>query len=778
MKTLIIVESNKKAQTIQKYLSKDKYIVLASMGHVMDLPINHIGIDCSANFKETYVVNPDKNATRSGMIKTIIREAQKCSKVVLASDPDREGETIAWSLQKLLGLKEPERIRFEDTTKKTINNSINNPSNIDMNLVSAQRARRIIDRIIGYILSPLLQKNINIHAKSAGRVQSVVARIIYDKENDIDNFYAQPTSSYYKTSTYFTGLSKCQLFYKNKLHHFVEEDVVRDFLNNAIDKKYIIDNVDVTVKEKSPLPPFHTSTLQQACSSKLGFNSKMTMNVAQKLYENGLITYMRTDSVNMSTEIMTTVKKYIIDNFDKNFYHKRIFNNKANAQEAHECIRPTDISVTTIELDKECSEMYQLIWKRTVASQMAPAQFEETHISVGGYKPYIFKTTNSKCVFSGFMSIYNLGEDNSDNEEDNSINQENKIGTELKLDKISIIQEFKQPPVRYSETTLNKKIHDLGIGRPSTTASILDKILSRKYVEKKNHDGIEKMSKQFTLSNKKINVIDKKVVVGCEKNKYTITALGKIVMEFLCKHFMDIIDYQYTARMEQLLDDIASGKVDRIVVLTDFYNSFAKAIEACRNFNDYNRLLGKHPTTNVEIFASISKYGPVIQYGDTYKKILKPLTIQHITLQQALELLNEEKKFPIQLGAYKKTPVNVCKGKYGLFLLFGKQKICLNPITEDIIDNFDLDEAILIIDEHNDHSDKPTIKYNDKEYIIMNGPYCPYGPYLLHGAKKYKILPPADPLNLTHSDLAKILQKKIYKKKTLYRKKPSFYNKK
>ncbi len=740
MKILVIVESVKKAKMIQNMLNTDngnKYIVCASMGHVMDLPISEMGVD-ENTFEEKYVINPDKNKNREKSIKNIIENSEKCDKIILASDLDREGETIAWSLKKMLNLKNNyERIKFSDTTKKSIINSLRNPLKIDMNLVNSQRTRRIIDRLIGYHLSPLLQKNININAKSAGRVQSVVVKMILEKELEIEKFFLNEHSSYFKTSGYFPELPICSLLQRSDDEYKrLEKKDIHNFLNSK--NIYKIEDIKYSDTYKKPPPPFKTSSLQQECSSKLGLSNKQTMLISQKLYDSGLITYMRTDSIILSDESMISIKKYIIKNYEEEYYNEtKYVNTTQNTQEAHECIRPTKISKKKEDLedlDDDCLNVYELIWKRTIASQMSPSEYEnvDISISISNYDDLYYFTTIKKNKFDGYLILYGIDE--------KKYNIPKK-GKKIIPDKIIISEEYKNPPTRYSETTLNKKMEICNIGRPATTTSIISKILERKYVEKKNNPGIEKKVMNYTLINDDIKEESKILMLGKESNKYHITPLGKIVTEFLMKNFKEIMDYEYTSTVEKELDEIARGEKKRLEILKKFYEKFSEELKKVKN---ENIIIGQCPESGEDIYICITKYGKTLKKGKRYIKIT-----DNPTLEKAIELFKN--KFPYELGSYKKKKITINKGKFGYFLRWGKKISGIKSVV-------DLEGAINEIKKK--EKEKKFITYHEKKYEILNGKFGYYLQIFINGKRKNINIPSKfNPNNLSKDNMKEILKK-------------------
>ena len=683
-KKLVIVESPGKIKKIGEILGKD-YIVEASFGHCRDLDSKTLSIDVSNNYKPTYITIPDKVK----VINKLKGIRNNVDEVILAADEDREGEMISSSLRDVLKLKNPKRIVFHEITKKAILQAIENPTVINEDMVLAQQTRRLLDRLVGYKISPLLWKQMQ-GQLSAGRVQSVVVKIVIDKENEIKNSISNP---YFKSNGLFkfnktkvnTTLTKNKDVYK-----FIEKDDVLSYLNNFGSKIKCIVN-DVTFKEvnRKPQPPFITSTLQQDASSRLGFNSKHTMSLAQKLYEAGAITYMRTDSVNLSKEAINGCKKYISENYGEKYYKYRTYNKKGkNAQEAHEAIRPTKIDVNEfVKLGFDCQKLYSLIWKRTVASQMGDAVIKIQTIKVDIIKKDksilpkdCFYVTNFETIlFDGFLVLYNNYET-----ENESGMKEIKKDEELTFDSIKVSEEYTKPPLRYNESSLIKTLEKNGIGRPSTYASIMSKIIERNYVEIKNVDGVKKDSLQFVINKKSLKednkiIEDKKsITIGKEVKKLIPTDIGYDVNNFLVTNFNPIMEVDFTVKLEKLLDKVASGKIKWYNVLDEYYQKFNPMVVKLQNeLNHINNLskddvfIGKHPETNSEIYSSIGKYGPCVKMIENEKWKYAPLKDKdNVTLEIAIELL----QYPKVIGKIGKEVVTLNKGKYGLYFKKGNSK--------------------------------------------------------------------------------------------------------
>lgn len=800
MKILVVVESPGKISKIQSILGKD-YVVVASVGHILDLASNEMSVDIENGFTPKYVTMQGK----SNVVNDLKKRVTSCSDVLIATDEDREGEMIAWSVAHVMKLKNAKRIVFNSITKTELLNAVKKPKNIDMNMVDAQKARRILDRIVGYELSPLLSRNIGSNGLSAGRVQSVVSRLIIDKEEEINKFIKKGYESYFKFKGEFTSNKSkpfgAALYDKNK-EKFSSNvtkmdteplDKAKGFLKLCMASKFKIENIINKDTTKSPSPPFTTSTLQQEASRKFGFSVKRTMDTAQRLYENGYITYMRTDSVNLSDEALENIKKYVLKTYGKEYYRLINYKSKSkNTQEAHEAIRPTDVFVTNIEanaskkINHDEIKLYSLIWKRTVASQMMPAIYDVTsiYISISKDPLHYFLTTIQNLKFAGFLKVYNIEDvEVEEVEKDHGEDINNgitipKVGEFVDPKTISGIMEYSRPPTRYNEASLVDKLDpkNLNIGRPSTYSSIISKILERRYVEKKDIDGVKLNALTLTWNNKdsskKIVETSKDIVIGAEKNKFVPTNLGVIVNSFLVKAFPTIMDYNFTATMEDELDDIANGKRVWKNVLGEFYKKFHPLVVNNTTVkptivDEFTRILGKDPQTDKDVVATVKKFGPVV-YKVTDNKIIyapikEPLKLDTINLEQALELL----EYPKNLGKYKNKFVYLKKGKYGFYLEWGKDAISVGS------GDLTIDEAILEIDDHvSKAKGLGEFKSATTKYTILNGQY---GKYInvsplkgKKGIKQYNISLPnsCDVEKLDLGKIEEIVQKYWEYKKT------------
>jgi DNA topoisomerase I len=753
--TLVIVESPGKITKISSYLGDD-YIVKASFGHCRDLDKKTLSIEVENNFNPLYLVIPDKRK----VISELKLEAKRCKEVILAADEDREGEMIAAGLRDLLKLKNPKRIVFHEITKKAINDAVKNPSVINENMVMAQQTRRLLDRLVGYKLSPLLWKKVQ-GESSAGRVQSVVIKIIIDKENEIKKSVSEP---YFKTQGIFNfkGKKLNTVLMKNKdIYKFSSEKNIISLLN-TLNSLSVCKTTDVSNKEiiRKPPAPFITSTMQQDASTKFHYNSKKTMMLAQKLYEAGMITYMRTDSTNLSNEALQGCKQYIEKTYGEIYHKKRTYCKKSkNAQEAHEAIRPTKLSVSEFnKLGVEGAKLYNLIWKRTVASQMADAKINIMTISIDILnnnktllpdKTY-FVTNYENILFDGFLLLYNNHE--SDNEKGKFNINLNQI---LDYISVKVTEEYTKPPLRYNEAGLIKYLEKNGIGRPSTYASIMSKIIDKKYVLLQNIDGISKTSKQYIVlkanlnKNNKIKKENKEIKIGSEKNKLVPTETGIKINNFLCEHFDCIMDITFTAKMEKLLDKVATGKAIWYNVLSSYYDMFnpiveniAESMKKIDNTNKTDKFIGVHPETNEEIFSMIGKYGLCVKIKENDKwkfSSIKEYKQDEITLDIAVEAL----EYPKFIGKHNKTPIYLNKGQYGLYFKMGSQFVSI----DDEEKQKSLEHAKLLFNNIKNKNSIKTFKINNKTYNLKNGQYGYYLQVFTDGKNKPTNIPLGNNIN-------------------------------
>lgn len=734
LKTLIIIESPNKIKKMKSILG-DNYVIMATVGHIIDLKENCLSININNKYEPEYDIIKTKSNYKSKqqIVKDLIEATKKYKNILLATDEDREGEMIAWSLAKVLNISNPQRITFNSITKNEILKAIQNPRNININLVYAQQTRRILDRIVGFEISPLLWKNIK-GSLSAGRVQSVITKIIIDREEEINKFYKNNILSYFKFNGIFNNnLLKANLYkLKDENYKITLESLARDIMHLLTLSQYKITNINQKESIRNPCPPFQTSTLQQEAGIKLNLPVKITMKVAQNLYEAGYITYIRTDSVNLSNEAMISIKKYILDKFGKNYYRQFNYKSKSvNSQEAHEAIRPTDINIENLEMKdnigKSEQRLYNLIWKRTIASQMTPAKFNimDITINISKLPDYYFLAKLEELIFYGYLKVYNLDrEDFKENIKKKDLENYNiipKIHTILQVNNITCFQDYEKPITRYNEPSLVKQLEKLGIGRPATYATNISNIQSRKYVVIGNIDGIVKNSLILKWDGNNKDVIETidNIILGKETKKLIPTPMGIKVNEFLITNFPNIVDYNFTYKMEENLDIIAEGKQDKFNIIDKFYKEFHPIVEKINNNNNKNldnnlRLLGKDPKSKLDIFATIAKYGPVVKKNTTktkciYASILEPLKLETITLNDALKLL----EYPKNLGKYNRKLVMLKNGKNGLYISYNKIFINLTKCGYDT--DIDLDLAISLIKEREELiKNKFNNKFNNK----------------------------------------------------------------
>lgn len=749
---LVIVESPAKAKTIKKFLGDD-FIVKSSYGHIRDLSKKKLGIDIENDFTPEYEIPSDK--------KKIVNELKKLASSVqtvwLASDEDREGEAISWHLSEVLKLtpNKRKRIVFHEITKDAISNSIKNPRDIDLNLVNAQQARRILDRLVGFNLSPLLWKKIK-PSLSAGRVQSVAVKLIVEREREIAAFEAKSIFKVYGYFNYNNEIIKAEANQK-----FKTEQEAYQFLENLKAKEFYIADISKKPGKKSPAPPFTTSTLQQEASRKLGMSVAQTMKYAQNLYENGFITYMRTDSVNLSELAINTISKVVKDNFGEKYLKIRRYTTKSKgAQEAHEAIRPTFADKETIEGSKQEQKLYDLIRKRAIASQMSDAIIEKTLININTTdNKYNFVATGETIAFEGFMKLYSESNDDDKEQENESILPSVKRGEKINVKKIEAIEKYDNPPYRYTEASLVKKMEELGIGRPSTYAPTISTIQQREYVIKENKPSKTRNIKSFILEN---NIITEKIVsekYGGEANKLVPTSMGVVVTDYLNSHFNDILDYSFTAQIEEKFDEIALGKLSWNKMIKEFYSQFIKKIESSlqeKENTKYERIIGTHPQTNLPIVLKIGKYGPYASVEGSEKPIhislKKNQNIESITYEEVLELF----KFPRILGNFEGSEVSVALGKFGPYIKFKNQFFSIKK--PDDPNTIDLTRAIEIINEKN----KETKEKFSREFPEMPGLQIlkgRYGPYITYQGKNYKIPKKYDPETITIEECKVLINK-------------------
>ena len=752
-KNLLIVESPAKAKTIEKYLGKD-YQVLSSYGHIRDLPKSGLNIDVENNFEPTYEIPAESKKTIASLKKAI-----KGKTVWLATDEDREGEAISWHLCKALQLdsENTKRIVFHEITKQALLDAVSKPRTVDHNLVDAQQARRVLDRLVGYELSPVLMKKIRRPGLSAGRVQSVAVRIIVEREREIEAF--KPKSSYKVTAEFATNNNETIIAeLKNKLSTKSE---VEEFLQSLLGAKYHVASLDKKSGKKSPSPPFTTSTLQQAASNKLGFSVRQTMVLAQKLYESGKITYMRTDSLNLSTTAIEHAKKTIKESFGDQYVNTRSFKTKSSgAQEAHEAIRPTDFASEIASNDSKQQKLYQLIRARALASQMSDAQTERTIVVVGNNKnDKEFVTKGEIIVFDGFLKVYGKMTDE-------TLLPPLTIDQELKPIKISAKSIYDKPPARYTEASLVKKLESEGIGRPSTYAPTISTIQYRGYVEKLSKDGTPRDVEIIELENSKIMHRIEQENFGVEKNKLFPTDTGKIVNDFLVKYFADIVDYQFTVKAEEEFDKIAEGKMKWNSMISEFYKPFHKLIKSSKDINPDDvsqaRILGKDPKSGKPVIARLGRYGGMLQIGEVqdedkpkFAPLPKDCTIENVTLEKALEMF----KLPRILGKTSKgEEISTNIGRFGPYVKFDDKFV---SIKDDDPFSITLEKAIELIEQKKKADSEKVIADFKKDKIqILNGRY---GPYITDGKTNVKIPKDTDPKKIDVKTAQQMLSQKSKK---------------
>lgn len=762
-KNLVIVESPAKAKTIEGFLGKD-YTVKSSFGHVRDLVKKGYGIDVDNNFTPTYEIQPDKEK----VIAELKRLSKNAETVWLASDEDREGEAISWHLFETLGLdkKRTKRIVFHEITKPAIQKAIANPREIDINLVNAQQARRILDRLVGFELSPILWKKVR-PSLSAGRVQSVAVRLIVEREREIQAF--KSTSSYKVSAIFNIGKS----ILKAELNErFQTENEAQAFLEKCKSAFYKINSLETKPAKRTPAAPFTTSTLQQEAARKLGFSVAQTMTVAQRLYEAGKITYMRTDSVNLSETAIGQAKEAITNNYGDKYYQPRKYKNKSKgAQEAHEAIRPTYIQNSEIAGERNEQRLYELIWKRTIASQMADAELEKTTAKIG------ISTTNEIYIaqgevlkFDGFLKVYIEGTDEESDEENSSILPPMKEGDVIELKETTATQRFTHHPARYTEASLVKKLEELGIGRPSTYAPTISTVQKRNYVEKTDREGTTRNYTQFYFDGKTIKKEIKTENTGAEKAKLFPTDIGAVVTDFLIQYFPDILDFNFTAKVEEEFDDIAEGKIQWTNMLKEFYKPFHKTVEKTIDNSERasgERILGNDPISGKPVSVRIGRFGPLAQIGESiegseekprFASLRKDQSIETITLEEALDLF----KLPMNVGEYNGSEIIVAVGRFGPYIKYNEQFISI-PRNEDPL-KVDLNRAVELIKEK-DLANAPVAFYNGKPVTKGKGRFGPFIKY----ESIYVNVPRAYNFDaLSQKDIEELISKKLEKEANRY----------
>ena len=754
-KNLVIVESPAKAKTIENFLGKD-FQVESSFGHIADLPSSELGINVEGDFRPKYIVSEDKKA----VVKKLTNLAKKAETVWLASDEDREGEAIAWHLKEQLKLKDEKtkRIVFHEITKKAILKAVENPREINYDMVNAQQARRVLDRLVGYELSPVLWRKVK-GGLSAGRVQSVSVRLIVERERSIQAFQSV---AHYKVVAEF--LNKESKFFKATIpKSFETKEAAEDFLKEVASADFSVADLQKKPAKKSPAPPFTTSTLQQEASRKLGFTVARTMQVAQRLYEAGLITYMRTDSLNLSDDAKKEAAEEITSYYGASYSHPRSFRNKSKgAQEAHEAIRPTDMKRHSVEVEFDQNRLYDLIWKRTLASQMSDAKLERTNVKIGNSQNEKIFTANGEMIqFDGFLKVYLEGTDNEEEEQTGMLPRLEK-GEVLTYKFITATQRFTKPPYRFTEASLVKQLEELGIGRPSTYAPTISTVQRRGYVEKGQVEGVERNYEQFVL--KEGSVVCKTLVekVGSDKGKLIPTDIGNIVNDFLVANFSNILDFGFTAKVETDFDSISEGAENWTAIIKEFYDDFhptVKDVSENAERESGERILGKHPSSGKTVLVRLGKFGAMAQIGgrEDEEKIFASLqpdqNLGTITLEEALDLF----LLPKELGKYEREDVIVSNGRFGPYIKYGSLFVSL-PKGENPLD-VDYDRAVELIVEKQ-KADAPIAEYEKlpvQKGVGRFGPFIKWNGMFINVNKKY------DFDHLTYDNIVELIEDKKQK---------------
>ena len=761
-KNLVIVESPAKASTIEKFLDED-FLVTSSYGHIRDLKKKDKGIDTKNNYTPHYIISEDKKS----VVKELKKLSDKAEIIWLATDEDREGEAIAWHLKEALDLSEEKtkRIVFHEITKPAILDAIKNPRGIDYNLVNSQQSRRILDRLVGFELSPILWRKVKPNL-SAGRVQSVAVRLIVEREREIDSFKVQ---SRFKVTANFlvTGKNGKTLEFKSEVvNYFTSQKEAEDFLDKCKAAEFKVNSLEKKPVKKSPAPPFTTSTLQQEASRKLRYSVARTMLLAQKLYEAGKITYMRTDSVSLSEIALKSAESQINKEYGKEYSHKRQFRTKLkSAQEAHEAIRPTDFSKEKVTGSKEEKALYDLIWKRAIASQMSEAEIERTTIKIGlSNSDQQFTAKGEVVKFDGFLKVYleSSDEDNGENADDGLL-PDLVEGQKLSFDKITATERFTRPPARYTEANLVKKLEELGIGRPSTYAPTISTIQKRGYVHKEEREGTER---QFTViildSSKKIKTKKETEITGADKGKLFPADIAMLVNDFLIEHFPRIMDYKFTAHIEEELDEIANGEIDYHEMLEEFYPPFHEKVKHTIETSERvsgERILGKDPVTGKQVSVRMARYGPVAvlstpdDENDTphYAALRKNQKLENISFEEALQLF----ELPRVVGEYEDREVTAAIGRFGPYVKHDNKFYSIKNQYDP--HDIDIDEAIDVIEAKRKADAEKTIKtFNENSDIqILNGRW---GPYIKAGKQNARIPKDRDPASLTLEECLQLVE--------------------
>ena len=770
-KNLLIVESPAKAKTIEKFLGKG-FTVKSCYGHIRDLKKSNEAIDTSKGYEPQYEVPKDKAA----VVKELKKIAKTVDEVWLATDEDREGEAISWHLCEVLKLdpKEVKRIVFHEITKTAIQDAVENPRHLDLELVYAQQARRILDRLVGFELSPILWRKVKTQL-SAGRVQSVAVRIIVERERAIEKFQAK---SSFKLTAQFKVKDengKEKNFKAELTKAFDSEKEAEAFLNKCKDAQYTINDIQVKPAKKSPSAPFTTSTLQQESSRKMGYSVLKTMLLAQRLYEAGKITYMRTDSVNLSDLALKDAASTITNLYGKEYAEQRVYKTKSNnAQEAHEAIRPTDMSAQNVDGENDEQRLYDLIWKRTIASQMSDAKLEKTVAKIGISTTDEELTARGEVIkFEGFLKVYLESTDDENEEEADGLLPPLSVGQDLALNEMQATERFSRPPSRYTEASLVKKLEELGIGRPSTYAPTISTVQKRGYIVKEAREGKERKYRVFSLKDNEVKKAEQTEITGAEKSKLFPTDIGKIVTDFLLQHFDKVMDYSFTANIEKEFDEIAVGKKEWSKMIDSFYKPFHETVEVTLETAERasgERELGVDPESGKPVIARMGRYGPMVQIGKQddeekprYAKIRAPHSIETIDLKQALEFF----KLPRKLGEYEGEEVTASEGRFGPYILHKKKFTSL----KDPYDPFTvtLDEAIEVIEAKRKADREKIIQVFEEEGIeVLNGRW---GPFIKTATRNVKIPKETDPKTLTLDEIKELIVNAPEPKKGRFRKK-------
>ena len=768
-KNVVIVESPAKANTIEKYLGED-FLVTSSYGHIRDLIKKDKGIDVENNYTPHYIIPEDKKAR----VKELKKLSDKSETVWLATDEDREGEAIAWHLKEVLELPEKKirRIVFSEITKPAILDAVKNPRGIDYNLVNSQQSRRILDRLVGFELSPILWRKVK-PKLSAGRVQSVAVRLIVEREREIDSFKSE---SRYKVTGNFlvTGKDGKKSEFKAEVpDYFDSSKEAKDFLESCKTSEFLVESIEKKPAKKSPSPPFTTSTLQQEASRKLRFSVSRTMLVAQKLYEAGKITYMRTDSVNLSEIALNAAEQQIKNEYGKNYSHRRQFKTKSKtAQEAHEAIRPTDFGNESISGSRDEKVLYELIWKRALASQMSDAQLERTTLKINVSKAdKLFVAKGEVIKFDGFLKVYleSIDDENGENGED-GILPDLSEGEKISFTEITATQRFTRPPSRFTEASLVKKLEELGIGRPSTYAPTISTIQKRGYVHKEEREGTERKYEVLTLDqSKKIKSETLTEITGADKGKLFPNDVAMLVNDFLLEHFPQVMDYKFTARIEEELDEIANGEMDYHEMLDEFYPPFKKKVEHTIETSERvsgERILGKDPATGKQVSVRMARFGPVAVLSNPkdendkphYAGLRKTQKLENLTLEEALHLF----KLPRLVGKYNDQEVIAAIGRFGPYVRFDGKFYSIKAQYDP--HDIEIDEAIEVIEAKKKADAEKTIKIFEEnpEFQILNGRW---GPYLKAGKENVKIPKDREPASLTYDECVKLAEEAKLKPK-------------